>query len=274
MTDSTAPAQLDLRDVSKTYGTVTAVGNVTAQVPAGKVTVIVGPSGAGKTTLLRIICGLDKPTSGEVRFDGEVVDAVPDGLAVVFQDYSRSLFPWMTVEKNVAFPLRHLPKRERAARVEESLSAVGLGDKTHLYPWQMSGGMQQRVAIARALASHPRLLVMDEPYASVDAQTRADLEDLLLAIQERLKITVLVVTHDIDESVYLADNIIVLSKAPSTVAEILPVTLPRPRDQITTKEEPQFVALRAHVLRLLRGIPEDPSGEPGPELAPQASVSA
>jgi NitT/TauT family transport system ATP-binding protein len=134
--------------------------------------------------------------------------------------------------------------------------------------------MQQRVAIARALASHPRLLVMDEPYASVDAQTRADLEDLLLAIQERLKITVLVVTHDIDESVYLADNIIVLSKAPSTVAEILPVTLPRPRDQITTKEEPQFVALRAHVLRLLRGIPEDPSGEPGPELAPQASVSA
>jgi NitT/TauT family transport system ATP-binding protein len=267
MTETTAPAQLELCELSKSYGAATAVGNVTASVPAGKVTVIVGPSGAGKTTLLRIICGLDKASSGEVRFDGEVVDAVPDGLALVFQDYSRSLFPWMTVEKNVAFPLRKLPKRDRAQRVKESLDAVGLGDKTHLFPWQMSGGMQQRVAIARALACHPRLLVMDEPFASVDAQTRAELEDLLLTIQAKLRITVLVVTHDIDESVYLADNIIVLSRPPSVVAEILPVSLPRPRDQITTKEEPEFVALRAHVLRLLRGVPE-PDGLVGALVTP------
>lgn len=255
-----APAELQLKNISKVYGQNRAIDEISATVPAGEVTVIVGPSGAGKTTLLRIISGLDTPTTGEVLFDGAPIKGVPHGLAMVFQDYSRSLFPWMTVEANVAFPLRRgVAKEERRARVAQSLEAVGLRDKLKLYPWQMSGGMQQRVAIARALASRPRLLVMDEPYASVDAQTRAELEDLLLEIQAKLNITVLVVTHDIDESVYLGDNIIVLSKAPSIVSEVIRVGLERPRDQITTKEQDEFVHVRAHVLRLLRGSLDEPA---------------
>ncbi|QNG17488.1 ABC transporter ATP-binding protein [Rhodococcus triatomae] len=245
-------AQLSLDGVSKSYGDNLAVRSITAEVPAGKVSVIVGPSGCGKSTLLRIISGLDSPTDGAVTFDGARVDGVPDGLAMVFQDYARSLFPWMRVDRNIAFPLRNLGKAERAARVQEAIDAVGLSGKEKLYPWQMSGGMQQRVAIARALASHPTLLLMDEPYASVDAQTRAELEDLLLQIQAKLGITVLVVTHDIDESVYLADHIIVLSTPPSVVAETIDVDLPRPRDHITTKTDPRFVEIRGHVTQLLR----------------------
>jgi NitT/TauT family transport system ATP-binding protein len=260
MTDVRAPAELELKGVSRAFGSNIAIADITARIPAGKITCIVGPSGAGKTTLLRIISGLDKPTSGEVIFEGAPVDGVPDDLAMVFQDYSRSLFPWMRVGDNISFPLGHLPKAERRELVRESIEAVGLAGKERLYPWQMSGGMQQRVAIARALARRPHLLVMDEPYASVDAQTRAELEDLLLTIQARLNITVLVVTHDIDESAYLADSIIVMSRAPSVVSEVIEVDLPRPRDQITTKQEPEFGRIRARVLSLLRGIGE-PAGD-------------
>lgn len=257
MTDTTTRApeavpELQLDGVSKTYGTNLAVRSITADIPAHKISVIVGPSGCGKSTLLRIISGLDEPTDGSVSFEGKAITGVPEGLAMVFQDYSRSLYPWMRVDKNVAFPLSKLPKAERERRVAEALEAVGLKERTHLYPWQMSGGMQQRVAIARALASQPKLLVMDEPYASVDAQTRADLEDLLLRIQRELGITVLVVTHDIDESVYLADHIIVLSTPPSIVAETIDVDLPHPRDQVTTKSDPRFVEIRGHVAKLLR----------------------
>jgi NitT/TauT family transport system ATP-binding protein len=248
--------ELQLDSVSKSYDTNLAVRSISAEVPAHKISVIVGPSGCGKSTLLRIISGLDAPTSGAVRFRGVPVDGVPEGLAMVFQDYSRSLFPWMRVAKNVAFPIKHLPAEERAQRVRFAIREVGLSGKEQLYPWQMSGGMQQRVAIARALASHPKLLLMDEPYASVDAQTRADLEDLLMRIQQELGITVLVVTHDIDESVYLADRIFVLSAPPSVVTEVIDVDLPRPRDHVTTKTDPRFVEIRGHVTRLLRS-PED-----------------
>lgn len=250
---TTASAELDLQGVSKSYGNLMAIKSITAQIPAGKVSVIVGPSGCGKSTLLRIISGLDSPTEGGVTFDGHPVAGVPDGLAMVFQDYSRSLYPWMRVDANIAFPLKHLSAAERKKRVAESIEAVGLKGKEKLYPWQMSGGMQQRAAIARALAFGPKLLLMDEPYASVDAQTRADLEDLLLEIQAKLQITVLVVTHDIDESVYLADKVIILSSPPSVVAETVEVDLPRPRDHVTTKQDPRFVELRAHVTSLLRG---------------------
>lgn len=252
-TFTTHSADLSLEGISRSYGANMAIRSISAHIPAGKVSVIVGPSGCGKTTLLRIISGLDVPTEGAVTFNGKPVDGIPDGLAMVFQDYSRSLYPWMHVDKNIAFPLRHLPPAERKKRVQESIDAVGLKGKEKLYPWQMSGGMQQRVAIARALACSPKLLLMDEPYASVDAQTRADLEDLLLEIQAKLQITVLVVTHDIDESVYLADHVIVLSSPPSVVAETIEVDLPRPRDQVLTKQDPKFVELRAHVTAQLRG---------------------
>ena len=251
--------QLLLDGVSKSYGDVLAVRSISAEVPASKISVIVGPSGCGKSTLLRIISGLDSPTSGQVRFEDQPVEGVPEGLAMVFQDYSRSLYPWMRVDKNVAFPIKHLPAKERAERVRFAIEEVGLSGKEKLYPWEMSGGMQQRVAIARALASHPKLLLMDEPYASVDAQTRADLEDLLMRIQAELGITVLVVTHDIDESVYLADRIIVLSSPPSVVTEVIDVDLPRPRDHITTKTDQRFVEIRGQVTRLLRSKEQAPT---------------
>ena len=251
-TATVAPPELELDGLSKRYGENLAVRSITATVPAHKITVIVGPSGCGKSTLLRMISGLEKPSEGTAVFEGEQVSGVPEGLAMVFQDYSRSLFPWMRVDKNIAFPIRSLPAEERRRRVRESIDAVGLAGKEQLYPWQMSGGMQQRVAIARALASQPKLLLMDEPYASVDAQTRADLEDLLMTIQARLGVTVLVVTHDIDESVYLADQIVVLSKPPSVVAEVIDVGLERPRDHLTTKTSKEFIDIRAHVTSLLR----------------------
>ncbi len=244
--------ELVLEGLSKRYGENLAVRSITADVPAHKITVIVGPSGCGKSTLLRMISGLEQPTAGSVHFEGQKVTKVPNGLAMVFQDYSRSLYPWMRVNKNVAFPIKDLPAAERSKRVAEGIAAVGLAGKEHLYPWQMSGGMQQRVAIARALASQPKLLLMDEPFASVDAQTRADLEDLLMTIQEQLGITVLVVTHDIDESVYLADQIVVLSKPPSDVAEVIDVGLERPRNHLRTKTSKEFIDIRAQVTELLR----------------------
>ncbi len=175
-------------------------------------------------------------------------------MAVVFQEYNRSLMPWSTVRNNVLLPLRHKPlgKAERKRLVEESLGAVGLDRFIDHYPWQLSGGMQQRVAIARALAYQPSILLMDEPFASVDAQTRGDLEDLVLQVREEFGITILFVTHDIDESVYLSDRIVVLTNAPTVVKDVVGVDLPSPRDQLATKELPEFAHLRAYVYRLVK----------------------
>jgi NitT/TauT family transport system ATP-binding protein len=228
--------------------------NVTFDVKPGKFVSIVGPSGCGKTTLLKSLAGLLKPTAGTIRFQDELVRGVPEGLAMVFQEYGRSLLPWMTVNQNVELPLRYksFNRAERSRLVAESLEAVGLSKLGDRFPWQLSGGMQQRVAIARALAYQPKLLLMDEPFASVDAQTRADLEDLVAAVRDRFGITIVLVTHDIDESVYLSDRVIVLSRAPSTVLAQIEIDLPRPRDQITTKALDQFVAWRSEIARLIR----------------------
>ena len=231
-----------------------ALDDVSFAVPAGELLAIVGPSGSGKTTLLRCVAGLEVPTSGAIHLAGQPVSDVPDALAVVFQDYSRSLYPWMTVAANVELPLRHrgLSDAERRERVVSSLSEVGLADAGARHPWQLSGGMQQRVSIARAIAYRPRLLLMDEPFGSVDAQTRADLQDQLLAIWRAHEMTILFVTHDVDEAVYLADRVLVLSSPPTTVSAVLPVAVPRPRDQIETRASPGFVTMRAEVARQLR----------------------
>jgi NitT/TauT family transport system ATP-binding protein len=226
---------------------------------------IVGPSGAGKTTLLRTLAGLLQPSEGAVWVNGTRNTGVPEGMAMVFQDYSRSLLPWLSVEKNVAFPLAgsKQPKAEREATVAEALEAVGLRGFEKRYPWQLSGGMQQRVAIARALAYRPKLLLMDEPFASVDAQTREGLEDLVLSIRDHYDMTILFVTHDIDESVYLANRVLVLSRPPATLVEDIHVVLPEPRDQITTRENPDFIQLRGHVARLIHGSGSSGSGSGG-----------
>ena len=247
---------LRVREINKIYGQGSncfeAIESVSFDVSHGEFVCVVGPSGAGKTTLLKCLCGLLETTSGSIELDGRLITSPPDEMALVFQDYSRSLPPWLTVHKNVTFPLRALPKAERNERATLALAEVGLSDAAHKYPWQLSGGMQQRVAIARALAYRPRIMLMDEPFGSVDAQTRADLEDLVLQVFDDHDTTVLLVTHDIDEAVYLADRVIVLSSSPATVTDVIPIDLPRPRDQLATKAQPDFTELRTHIWSKIR----------------------
>jgi NitT/TauT family transport system ATP-binding protein len=241
-----------------------AIADVSFTVNEGEFASIVGPSGCGKTTLLKAVAGLLSYSQGSVGLQDQRVDGVPPpDMAMVFQDYSRSLFPWLRVTQNIELPLRyrkHLDDAERKRRVEESLEAVGLAGAHEKYPWQLSGGMQQRVAIARALAYHPKLMLMDEPFASVDAQTRSDLEDLVAQVHRRMGMTMLFVTHDIDEAVYLADRVIVLSRSPSEVVREIDVNLPPERDQIETKRSERFIELRSEVARLIRR-PKATAGE-------------
>jgi NitT/TauT family transport system ATP-binding protein len=231
-----------------------ALVGISFRIGRGELVAIVGPSGSGKTTLLRCIAGLLSPTGGRVRVAGHAVASVPSEMAIVFQDYGRSLFPWLSVRDNVAMPLRRLPLAgaDRERRIAAALAEVGLGDAAARYPWQLSGGMQQRVAIARAIAYQPQLLLMDEPFGSVDAQTRADLQDMLLAVWQAHGSTIVFVTHDIDESVYLADRVIVLSEPPGRVLRDIAVDLARPRDQISTRASQAFVERRAEVATLVR----------------------
>ena len=249
---------LEVSQLGKTYGegegATHAIGSISFGIEAKEFVCVVGPSGCGKTTLLKCMSGLLEPSTGSVAIKGRAVDGPPPEMALVFQEYSRSLLPWMSVRGNVTLPLRHkkLGKGETARLVEEAVEAVGLTGFIDRYPWELSGGMQQRVAIARALAYQPEILLMDEPFASVDAQTRGDLEDLVLRVREQFGVTVLFVTHDIDESVYMADRIVVLTPSPTEVREVLTVDLPHPRDQVDTKELPEFARLRAHVYRLIK----------------------
>jgi NitT/TauT family transport system ATP-binding protein len=256
---------LEIDHLGKTYGTgekaTHAVGDVTFSVEDREFVCVVGPSGCGKTTLLKCIAGLLAPSHGKVVLRGKRVTEPPEQMALVFQEYGRSLMPWSSVRNNVLLPLRHkkLSRAERNQLVEEAVEAVGLVRFLDHYPWQLSGGMQQRVAIARALAYQPQVLLMDEPFASVDAQTRGDLEDLVLRVREQFGVTIVFVTHDIDESIYLSDRVVVLTQSPTEVKEIVEVDLPMPRDQIATKELSDFAQLRAHVHRLIRrereGVP-------------------
>jgi len=245
---------LDVIELGHTYGTHLAIDEVSFRIDAGEIVCVVGPSGCGKSTLLKSVAGLHKITKGQIHLHGNQIRGVPGDLAVVFQDYSRSLFPWLNVASNVEFPLRgtSLSRAERRTRATEALAAVGLADVARKHPWQLSGGMQQRVAIARALAYRPALMLMDEPFASVDAQTRAELEDLVLRVRAEQEMTILLVTHDIDESVYLGDRVLVLSESPTTVVDTLKVDLPRERDQIVTRASVEFVRLRSEVARQLK----------------------
>lgn len=253
-----ASAMLEVRGMKKVYEgsnrTVEAIRDLTFSVDAGELVCVVGPSGAGKTTLLRCIAGLLDVTDGEMVLEGERITEPPLGMAVVFQEYGRSLFPWMTVRQNVELPLKEkkIAKVERERLVQQALEAVSLEDVDTAHPWQLSGGMQQRVAIARAVAYEPHVLLMDEPFAAVDAQTRADLEDLVRALWRRLGVTVLFVTHDIDEAVYLGQRVLVLSSSPTVVMEDVTIDLPAERDQLNTRLLPRFAELRAHVYELIQ----------------------
>ncbi|HIY85799.1 MAG TPA: ABC transporter ATP-binding protein [Candidatus Yaniella excrementavium] len=246
-------ALLSVRNLKKIYhtdgGDIEAVRNLTFDLPKGELTCLVGPSGSGKTTLLKAISGLLEPTSGEVKLGGKLVTGPPKNMAVVFQEYGRSLYPWMRVRENVELPLKvaGMAKAKRDQLVDDALQAVGLDHVPRSYPWQLSGGMQQRVAIARAVAYQPEVLLMDEPFAAVDAQTRADLEDLVRRVWKTLGVTVLFVTHDIDESVYLGSRVVILSSSPTIIQQDIKIDLPDDRDQLETRSSARFAELRHHV---------------------------
>lgn len=241
--------------VSKTYGSapagVMAIRSVDLAVRAGEFMSIVGPSGCGKSTLLQIAAGLLPATLGEVQLGGTKVTSPPQGMVCLFQQYSRSLFPWLTVEDNVRFAFDHHPSIDRsqsAERCRRYLEMVGLAEFRRNYPWELSGGMQQRVAIARALAAEPRILLLDEPFSSVDALTRLELHGLIMDLWSSTGITILLVTHDVDEAVFLSDRIALLTKRPSVLAMLFENKLPRPRDPVRTGEDPRFLSLRHELL--------------------------
>ena len=208
---------------------------------------VIGPSGCGKSTLLRLLAGLARPTAGRILFDGAPIDGPPPGMITVFQQYAKSIFPWRSVARNVAFgidPAARLSRAQKAELVKEHLDLVGLADHADHWPAQISGGMQQRLAIARALIRQPEVLLMDEPFSAVDAMTRALLQDLLLRIWRSRPITIIFVTHDVDEAVLLSQRVLSLGRNGSGLREDVTIDLPQPRDQIATRADPGFIALR------------------------------
>ncbi len=251
---------LDVQGIRKSLGEGAArqviIGDLSFAARPGEFLSVVGPSGCGKTTLLMCLAGLYGVDGGSVHFERQAVSAPPPGLSVVFQDYSRSLLPWKNNLDNVIFGMKRttLADADKRKRAGELLAAVGLVGYEKHYPWQVSGGMQQRVAIARGLAAQSRLLLLDEPLAAVDAQTRAELQDLLLELAQRFNQTCLLVTHDVDEAVYMADRVIVLSRRPTRVVADLPVALPKPRDQLATRELRAYLDLRHEVITMIRSM--------------------
>jgi NitT/TauT family transport system ATP-binding protein len=233
-------------------GTVVAFRNVELNVKSNEVLCIVGPSGCGKTTLLRCIGGLLAPSSGQVLIDGQLVNSPRSGVAIVFQHFG--LLPWKTVVDNVAFGLKiaGMSRQQLAERVEHYTSLVGLAGFEDHYPYQLSGGMQQRVGLARALATHPEILLMDEPFASVDAQTRELLQEELLRLHERERKTMVFITHSIDEALVLGDRVAVMATRPGRVKEVLTVNFARPRDPAAVRAEPRYTEMRNHIWEELR----------------------
>jgi NitT/TauT family transport system ATP-binding protein len=236
-----------------------AIGNISCRIEEGEFVSFVGPSGCGKTTLLMSIAGLVAPTSGRVVVKGKEVAGPPPNLVLLFQEYNKSLFAWRSVIGNVRFGLyaKENHSREAESKARSLIELVGLKGFENHYPWELSGGMQQRVAIARALAYEPEVLLMDEPFGSLDALTRLELEDTLLRLWEELGTTILFITHDIEEAIYLSDRIWVLSRRPSEIIEELRVDFPRPRHQVTTRAERRFMEIRNQIYKQIsnEGVP-------------------
>jgi NitT/TauT family transport system ATP-binding protein len=238
-----------------------ALERIDLQVAEGEFLAVLGPSGCGKSTFLQILAGLIAPTSGEVVLSGQRVQGPPPDVVYLFQQYNKSLFPWRTVAGNVAFALRRnkenrSARAKRRARCLHYLKMVGLAGFEDHYPWQLSGGMQQRVAIARALAAEPSVLLMDEPFSAVDALTRMELQALILDIWRKTRLTVVLVTHDVDEAVFLSQRIAVLSPRPATISRVIETGLPYPRDMVETRELPRFLHLRHVLFQALLHRPE------------------
>lgn len=247
--------RLQAIDLTKVYedgkkGLVTAIDHVNLEVKDGEFVMIVGPSGCGKTTLINILGGLNTATSGEVLLDGKPVQGPGADRGMVFQGYS--LFPWLTVQKNVEFGLKmkKMPKAQRAEQAKKFIDLVGLTGFENALPKQLSGGMKQRVAIARTLANEPEILLMDEPFGALDAQTRVVMQELLADISKKTKTTILFITHDIDEAVLLGDRIYVMSRRPGTIREVLDVNIPGVRSH-ESLVLPEFLATKKKIMDML-----------------------
>lgn len=260
---------LSIDHICKTYPNGThALERIALNVEAGEIVALVGGSGCGKTTLLRMISGLESPTRGAVSLDGDVINAPHPAVGIVFQE--ARLLPWLTVAENIAFGLDHLPKAEREKRVDEALLRVGLSGYGPRWPRELSGGQAQRVAIVRALVAQPKALLLDEPFSALDALTRASLQDHLLALWDAHRPTMVLVTHDVEEAVLLADRAIVLQPRPGRIFSDIPIELPRPRDRLS----PEFAEAKRQVMHALDGSLTQPAqAKPGQATQPAAGGS-
>lgn len=259
------PVILDVKKLTRTFGTHTALNNISVQVFRREFMCVVGPSGCGKSTFSRIIAGLDHPTAGEALLEGKPVNGPGSDRGMVFQGYT--LFPWLTVKRNVMYGLQISGKSKYEAESEarQWIDLVGLSQFENAYPHMLSGGMKQRVAIARALANKPRILLMDEPFGALDAQTRAMMQSYLLQIWRRVDVTLLFVTHDLDEAIYLSDRILVLGTNPSRILELIEVPVPRPRsaEQCLSAE---FLATKRRLEELIYTTPPESAALPDVRL--------
>lgn len=253
-------AFLAVKDLNKIFSKegakpLTALDSINLDIEKEEFISLVGPSGCGKTTLLRIIAGLEEPTSGEILLEGNEIKGPDSERGMVFQEYS--LFPWLSITDNIAFGLemKGIGKEERRKTAAEYIEIVNLKGFENSYPHELSGGMRQRVAIARALANAPKLLLMDEPFGALDAQTRNRMQHELLDIHEKTRKTVIFVTHSVDEAVYLSDRVVVLSSRPGRIREIIEIDLPEGKKRERT--DPEFIRLRKYILSLISDNPQD-----------------
>jgi ABC-type nitrate/sulfonate/bicarbonate transport system ATPase subunit len=246
---------LSTRELSIAFNGRLVLDRIDLQVEDGEFLSIVGPSGCGKTTLLRLFAGLVRPSAGEIFAAGKPISGPSRERAMVFQDYSRSLLPWRSVWANVAlaYESRGISRAERRRRADALLERMGLSAVGDFFPGQLSGGMQQRVQIARCLAQEPRVMLMDEPFGALDALTRQTLQDEIARLAAERKVTVVFITHDLEEAIYLGDRVVALAPNPGRVAETIEVRLTRPRHQLTTREDAAFLAYRHHLFDLLIG---------------------
>lgn len=240
--------------VSLAFGAKTILRNISFDVRQGEFLCIIGASGCGKTTALRLAGGLYAPSAGQVLLDGVPMSGPRADVAIVFQDYGKALLPWRTARANVSLALEAggYPRKDRPGRIEELLTLVGLSGQGEKYPTEMSGGMQQRLQIARCLAQDPSVLLMDEPFGALDAMTRQGLQDEVLDLVARSGTTVIFVTHDLEEAIYLGDRVVGLLPHPGRVGIDVPVALTRPRDQLETREQPEFLRLRRELFDFIR----------------------
>jgi NitT/TauT family transport system ATP-binding protein len=251
---SLATPQIAFADATLVLGGKTIIENLNLGVRPGEFLCIVGASGCGKTTALRLAAGLYQPTGGAVNFDGQPMLQPRREIAIVFQDYGKALLPWRSAAGNVSLALEAggMPVSERPARIDALLRKVGLPGHAEKYPAEMSGGMQQRLQIARCLAQEPKALLMDEPFGALDAMTRQGLQDEVLSLVAASNATVIFVTHDLDEAIYLGDRVVGLLPHPGRIGIELAVNLPRPRDQLATREHPEFLRLRRQLFDFIK----------------------